>query len=222
MKPSRSKPSRPVAAAALLLLLSFAPASHAAVLFSNLGPGDSYDHVFWNWRVGGHDAVFVPAMSFQVSGGSFRLAQVELALNYALGPDAGPNMAQVFLADDAGGIPGATLESFTFTGMRPFGGTSQLVSGDSVLKPTLLDGHRYWIEALAPFRDSQVGWGGNVTGMLGGLYAVNGGPWNPVSSTPSGAFRVSGTPTIPEPSAGLLLLAGLGMLGAFVAGRRSI
>jgi hypothetical protein len=221
MKPSRPRRSRLVAAATLLLLLISAPASRAVVLFSNLGLGDSYDHIYWNWRVGGHDPVFVPAMSFQVTGGSFRLAQVELALNYALGPDAGPNVAQAILADDAGGAPGATLESFTFSGMGRFRAANPLMVGDSVLGPTLLDGHRYWIEALAPFRESQVGWGANVTGMLGGSYALDGGPWNPVSNVPSGAFRVSGTP-IPEPSPGLLLLAGLGMLGACVAGRRLI
>jgi len=199
------------------LLLCFTPlASHGAVIFTDFGPGDSYATT-QGWVIGGPAGVgpVTPAMPFDVSGGSCTFGMLELAAGRVFGT----NRVDVSLMDDAAGVPGTTLESFTFTdALGPFGQLNPLLAASSVLRPTLLDGHRYWLEVVPGATDTFAGWNLNGAGMVGGAASQGGGPWTWVD-VPRAAFRISGAP-IPEPPAGLLVAAGLGLLGAFAGARR--
>ena len=202
---------------ASLVLLAAAPlAAHAVVIFSDFGPGDSFDHNI-GWTIGLSGFNFPSAMPFSVSGGSYNLGSIALAVSWV----QGPNQLQVKLADDAGGAPGSILEDFAFVdAMGKFGTAVPLLEANSLAHPLLQDGHTYWLEAGVPTSDTWAAWNWNTVGVVGGSQMSDASPWKWDGSSSTGAFRISTDP-VPEPSAGLLLLAGLGALGALAASRRN-
>jgi hypothetical protein len=123
-----------VVTAILVALLS--GEARAAVIFSNLGPGDSFNSNT-GWGVHGIDELNFQdvAIPFTVSGGDWRFTSVEVALDGSSLP------LDFLLMTDAGGIPGAVIETLTL----PFSGYDTLTTGSSLLMPTLHSGTTYWI-----------------------------------------------------------------------------
>jgi hypothetical protein len=181
-------------------------AARADLIFTNLGPGDSYNLV-WGWAYGTTRS----ATDHFVSGDAFRAAatlvvdKVELPLWWV----SDHAQVDVQLAADAGGKPGAVLDTFTLTTGT---GTPRmaLLSAGSVLHPRLTAGTEYWLVVSSPYTNGGWEWGNS----FGPHFSSDNGQTGIAEDAPQGAFRISGhlaALTVPEPPA--LLLGGLGVLG---------
>ena len=120
------------------------------IMFSNLvGPANQYGPD----GVGiGHTPAFPPiSPSFLTyatpftSQSNFRLTMIEVPI----GVVTGPNQVLAALASDAGGQPGALIETFLLTNLPTTTGPNgyPLVQVASVLNPILLGGQKYWFSA---------------------------------------------------------------------------
>ncbi len=111
--------------------------AEGVVAYSTLGPGDSYtgNSGYTLGIFAGKD--FSAAEAFSPSS-TITFDDVDLAAGWI----SGNNSLIVQLRDDGGGLPGAVLESFTFTNIPewPQGGSGDLLIGDSLLHPELVAG----------------------------------------------------------------------------------
>jgi hypothetical protein len=188
----------------IVIMLLLAIPSHAAVIFSTLGPGDTYStSVGYTIGVSSYEYDQGNSFSFSVAA-PYYLDTIELAVGLV----SGTNELDVWLMSDAAGEPGAIIEAFNFTNaMGTFGNNNPLLVGTSVLQPVLTPGTDYWLIASAPNSDTWAAW--NLSSpAVSGSHAVRegAGPWNVTTDTMA-AFRVEGT-VIPAP--GALLLGGIG------------
>jgi hypothetical protein len=128
--------------AAVALSIGICGVSRAAVVYTNLGPGDSYANSSGLSVDAGHSvaASFIPTSSAN-------LAEVDLALQYING---GSRTATMLLAADNAGSPGETLENLSdATAIAQFGttNTDSLAVSLSTAHTPLVAGTRYWIIA---------------------------------------------------------------------------
>jgi hypothetical protein len=191
-----------------ILLLAGRVAVASTVLFSTFGPGDSYD-TSTGWTIGFDPHDYEQGGQFTIGTATPQyLDRIELATWLV----TGTNTLDVWLMNDAAGEPGTTIEAFSFVdAMTSPGG---ILAADSALHPILSPGTPYWLVASAPSSDTWAAW--NLSSpQVAGLSAQreNSGPWDIWSTAPLGAFRISGSPVIPAPSAILLSSLGLGVIG---------
>jgi hypothetical protein len=89
------------------------------VIYNNFGPGDTYFTnggyvIGFGGRPGQENIVdFFP---FQVTGASYALTRIDLALSYRFGPNA----IDVQIRGDSGGLPGPVIETWHFSNLPPF------------------------------------------------------------------------------------------------------
>jgi hypothetical protein len=198
----------------LVALAGPAGPARADVIFSNLGPGESYNQIQGYIEAGPEAAFPLTRQAMAFTAGqtptSFDGARV------ALGLASGANEIDLRLYTDAGGQPGAVIETIHASGQMPtYGqfGSGHLVTFESALHPLLEAGGTYW---LLPFAsgDTFAGWNRNDQGSSGPFalsQELEPTGWV-VSSQQQGAYAVNGTPSpAPEPSA--LALAGVGLVG---------
>jgi hypothetical protein len=190
--------------------------ARAEVIYSNLGPGESYlAGISWNESGPNTPQGTVrQAWAFTAGGADtfFDSARLALTLN------RGANEIDLRLYTDAGGQPGTALEAIHASGQMPpngMYGSGHLVTFDSATHPPLRAGGTYWLVPLAS-GDTEAFWQQNDQGRAGPYaLSVEAEPmtWVDVHQNPQGAFEVNGTPSpAPEPSA--LALAGVGLVGA--------
>jgi len=189
----------------------------AAVIYSNLGPGDSFltspgTYPIWNLTSGG----FIHrAASFTVPGAldvQFTAADLGFHLQ------TGTNSANVTLAANAAGdVPGATIESINIS-LPPPSANPTIVTATSNTNPLLEAGETYWIIASVNFPGTQATWGPNDTGALGGNATrtnFQNGQW--FAQGPGGVPSLRVHADVPEPGMCTLVL---GMVGAVAMRRR--
>lgn len=207
------------AAGALLL----AGAAHADTIHSTFGPGDGYGNggfytAFDFGSVGGSIEDYDLANKFSTGSNAYRFDSARLGLIKTLGT-TGDDFT-LWLMADAGGTPGAILETIAYTAaLGGLGTTVDVAASGTVL---LAANTSYWIGIGSTFPDS-VSWLQNSIGATGPAsmaYAHNGGAWQ-FLNTPL-AFAVNGTlvaaPAVPEP--GSLALVALAIAAAVAVSRR--
>jgi hypothetical protein len=201
-------------AASVLTASSWSSTAHADTVFSNLGPGGSFDE-FSGWSLGGPGAPPEQDVAgvFTTPAVAYTLDSAELALDRFGGSTNDTLTVQLW--SDVAGAPGAVLQSTTITGITAvetlhaatFGGTF-------VLQPNTT----YWLVADAR-TDFDGSWWNNATGDTGvATRDTDADAWG-ASAQVSPAFRINGT--VPEPATGLALLAGAGLLLTRCRRRRS-
>jgi len=184
-------------------LLSSPGVSHADTLFSNLGPGSSYNTALGNPVGDGLDgsgfnyaqgATFTP-------GQTDTLTSIVLALSCAACPAAGS--LTLTLTENVAGHPGAALESFSILGssLGNLGNNNPLITVSSLLQPSLSAGTPYWV-TVSGLPTSALAWNWNNTGDASAeAISVDGGAsWFSPSGLTPGAYAINGIPAaIPEP-----------------------
>jgi hypothetical protein len=195
-------------------LAALAGPARADVLYSSLGPGESYQQ-FSQWAEEGPAAPLGPvrqAEAFTVGGTDTVFDSARLAVSLR----TGANKIDVRLYNTVGGQPGTVIETMHFVGQMPhFGdfGSGHLLTLQSELHPLLRAGETYWLLPLAS-GDTAAGWNWNNQGRNGphaGSSQVEPMSWT-LSKRIQAAFEVNGTPS-PAPEPSTLALAGVGLVG---------
>jgi hypothetical protein len=123
------------------------------------------------------------------------LTDIYIAMGYV----TGINQCDVYVMDDAGGLPNNVIAQYSISNMGTFGTSytpSHIVdnSGSVILQ----DGKTYWLIASSPY-GSWLAWNKNNIGYLGGhAYNINMSGWL-LEYNELGAFRIEGNP-VPEPA----------------------
>jgi hypothetical protein len=209
---------RSFATAALTLAVTAASTGRADVIFNNFGAGDSYGtHAGWTIGTAPGIGTFVPSMAFTVpSGTNEKLSEID----FAAGLTSGTNSIDVSIRSDSGGTPGATLESWTVTGLGQFGNNNPPEVVSSVLHLTLLAGQQYWVTMTPGDSTTDAAWNQNSTGDRGPIYITKDGSPVNTGTNIRGVFRVLGTPTSPVPEPATLAAALVGALALAGSGWR--
>jgi PEP-CTERM motif len=204
-----------------LVLAAPSAAQASTILFTNYGGGFSYNttdgNPLGNDFVGDNVAQgdsFKPLVTDSVD-----LVRISLS-------DFVPNSSNVApitveLTADAGGLPGAVLESWTIAPgtLGSLGVNNPPVALTSLLHPTLSTANTYWLTASTTVDDS-IAWNLNSTGDVhhtASSYDA-GATWFSSAATDltPGAFDVEGpssTAPVPEPGTLMLLASGLALAG---------
>jgi hypothetical protein len=184
------------------------PAAPVVAVFSNFGPGSSYNIALGNPVGNAFDGNnYAQADSFVLSGDA-TFDALGLALScFASCSDP----FTVALADDSGNHPGGVLVSFTVpaSALGPLGTNNPPLALNSATNLLLSGGTRYWVTVTANLHDS-IDWNLNSTGdsRAEALSTDGGATWFSPSGNTPGALEIVGT--IPEPASfGLLVTAGL-------------
>jgi len=191
----------------------FAKPLEAAVIYSNLGPNDSFvtspgTYPVWFLNSGG----FIHrAASFTVPGSqNVQFGSADLGFHL----QSGTNAATVQLAaNGAGNLPGAVIETINFSLPAPSANPT-IVTATSNTNPTLVAGSTYWIIASVQFPGTMATWGPNNTAALGGNATrtnFQNGQW--FSQGPGGvpSLRIN---MVPEPGTCALMMASIaGVVG---------
>jgi hypothetical protein len=202
------------------LMVSLATVAKGDIVFTNLGPGGTFDCCS-GFGLKGSSLTPPPyalAAEF-VPTADLLFTDAELALSVNLGTAS----AEVYLMTDASGVPGTVLEQFTVTGLQPTP-SGALFTVDSLLNPELQMGVPYWLAVTPVDASSSVSWRRDLTELNSGSDLADlisspslTGPWNIVSVDTSAykpAFEIDGT-VVPEPNLLLVSLSGLAAVGVW-------
>jgi len=164
----------------------------ADVIFSNLGPGNSYNPIpgfLFGATVGTPVAIAMPF----TPAGTFTLTQIDVAIIHQMVPNSDINSVVLTLNSDSGGLPGAALMTWNLSGL-PTSGVCCTVTTVVPGSPVLLSaGVQYWLAATTASADNLEGWSVNIAGTIGPV-AQNVGSGFAFIIDPQPAFDVLGTP----------------------------
>jgi len=210
--------------------LAASPAA-ADTIFSNYGPGQTYDDQN-GWAVNGASTPEFPGYLAQAAGFtasvSANVTQIDLAAYAVAGTPAFPGVPatpgnsgtptlDVSLWTDVGGVPTAELGSWTVNSISTFHGfTEQAPLVVDVTGVSVIAGDNYFVELTPGNPLSLVTWQDNPTDAAGPMWSSFLGP---LTTQPEEAFAV--LDGVPEPAAWTLMLAGFALTGAAIRRRRS-
>ena len=203
-----------------MLSLAAPSSASAGVVFSNFGLGLAYDFTAGNPVGNAFDGNnYAEGSTFTPTSTSTLLSLV-IALSCPFNCPA-PDAVTVSLTGDAGDQPGVVLESFAIPGIAlgPFGVHNPPRVLNSVFRPLLVVGTRYWVTVSADLNDS-ISWDLNSTGDVSdtAISGDGGATWFSPSGNTPGAFEVDST--VPEP-ASAAVVAGGGLLLHLLRRRRT-
>lgn len=204
-----------------MCVLSMGISSHAlaSVIFSNFGPGSTYDVSSGNVVGDGFDgSIYSQGDSFtpiqNAVFGSLRIALSEVF------PGSQGTSLTINLTADSGNAPGAVLESWSTApgSLGLLGNNNAPLVLNSSLNLTLLAGTEYWITASLGGMGNAVAWNWNSTGDMNPHAINDGSGWFSPSGLTPGAFEVDSATSVPEPST--LALFGVAFAGMAARSRR--
>jgi hypothetical protein len=180
--------------------LIFAGAAGATTLYTDFGPGQSFG-VSAAGILGSTPVYQASAASFtpSVTG---TLDSIDLPVFVSSG-------TATFIVEvtSSSGVPGAVLESFTLTSITS---SATIRTLTSIVHPSLSSLLTYWIVVFPGGTTTSGGWNFNSVGRTGLDVSHDGGSsWSPSFVTATPTFDVIGTPTVPEPTTWVLLVAPL-------------
>lgn len=205
-----------VAASALV------PIQASTVIFSDFGPGGTYDPSRGFYIAG----IFSPTDTFASWGmpftpsGEFLLNQIDIAVETF--PESTLPVIVTLDANSAG-TPGSALMTWTVTALPPSGTCCSAAMLEASSPLFLSAGTQYWVVASPESPQTFAEWNWNSIGVTG-PQALQEGPglsWIVSNFDPPGAFAVSGTP-VPEPATGRLAGASLIAIIIFAVGRKRL
>ncbi|HTW30023.1 MAG TPA: choice-of-anchor R domain-containing protein [Acetobacteraceae bacterium] len=183
--------------------------ARAAVLYSDLGPGNSFSNSS-GWEFNGTDAyddiLNVDAFNFKAAHTS-AVTQIDVALGYM---SPGTDTVVVSLWTNSGSYPTTQLGAWDVNGVPGGSGTLETISG--ITGVDLTAGTDYFLVVGPGAADTQglVAW--NTTGAVG--LVCNAGTGDCSTTETEGAFDViGGVQSVPEPAPFAVLLAALAGLG---------
>jgi hypothetical protein len=199
-----SKCSRNFWRAATVILLTLPVAAQTVAIHNSFLPGKTYECCGGEWVAGATAAAQIGLIgAAQAAGtftpsGNFNLAQIDLALYFSQPTGASYSGAvTVSLNQDAGGVPGAVIE--TWAGMIVPAQFGVVETVRPVSTVPLFSGKQYWIIVSPATPNTFLYWNGdNVEGKgQPGIMAYNYGFGWVVMNSPneSLAFDVEGTPS---------------------------
>jgi hypothetical protein len=207
------------------LLLAVPTMARADIIFSNFGPGQTYDVNNGNPIGNGLDGSgnnYAQAVSF-IAPANYTVTSVSVALaGFGTSGTNDDPLFGTFNADN-GDSPGTVLASTTAPPgiLGPLGNNNPLVVVNGASIP-IVAGERYWITISDTNGNGSVAWNLNITGDTNdtGTSTDGGMTWFSPSFQTPGAFEVDGTlATTVTPEPGSLALLGTGAM-ALLGGRR--
>jgi hypothetical protein len=177
-----------------------------SVVFSTLGPGDSFDTTAsWAIEAVGSPLLIAAQFTAQASG---NLRTVDLGMSFD--QFFGPGMFNVYLYNDAGGAPDSTNP--IFLGSDGLSGTfhfSTLISLPISGSVSVSAGSSYWLSLQPAFENAWSFWDFSSPLLLGTVdYSRDGTTWFLAgTSQEMPAFRLTATSTVPDSSSTIILLA---------------
>jgi hypothetical protein len=205
----------------LALFAASTVAAHGDTIYSDLGPGQTYDNSSGGYDIGtfltSNQVIavpFVPNETVRLSGASLALQQI-----------FGENPMTVYIASSSSGAPGPILDTLSQVGtIEPF--PPSMVDFTCSTCSVLNVGDTYFLVAQQSDPDSLSEWqlALNHTGTIyDNVHGTSTGPWTTDPNLAFAAFEVNGTPFLapaatPEPAS--LLLFGSGIMGVAGLARR--
>lgn len=192
-------------------------AARGELIYSNIPPDNSLYFIAYSMI----DADL--ATPFTVEGpDNYGFTGAEVGVTWSTF-DRPPSVTLTFLLmADAGGLPGQVLEAIDLVLRRDEVPVFAIVGVESVLRPVLETGSRYWLGLSTPRGEFDGGWFASVSLQTGNMAIRKDAGWYRSPGNIDGAFRIYGDPTgivIPEPAALTSLLLGAALLAGGAARR---
>lgn len=221
MKIGRSRHIRSFSLLAALSLTATPSLTAGTVVFSDFGPGNSYNGDVAHPLSGSSSILHYQSLADEfTSDGNYSLTQVDVAVSHALGPGSS---FVLDLDNGNGGSPGSTLATWTIgSGIPAFGTCCDVETVTPTTTISLSAGTQYWLVALPINTSTLDGWDWNSTGVQGiEDYQTKPGGAFKGGSTTLGAFDVLGNASAPEPASLGLTAGALCLLAGVWRRRRS-